>query len=66
MHKLINYHSITANPDYIYGHIGMAYQLTRKKINTYEEYVSYAQSQGISYYNEELFNDYINSRDKNK
>lgn len=62
MHKLIQYHSIHANPDYLYGHIGMAYKLTRKEINTYEEYVAYAKSQGISHYNEELFNDYIINR----
>lgn len=59
MHKLIAYHSTQANPEYIHGHIGMAYKLTRKEITTYEEYVRYAKKQGISYYKEELFSDYI-------
>ena len=39
-HKLIMYHSVMASPDYIHGHIGVAYKLTRKEINTYEEYLA--------------------------
>ena len=56
--KLLKYH-MDCNPDYIFQHAEIAGMLATKQFKTYNEYRIACQNMGISYYSEELFNDFI-------
>lgn len=58
-YKLLEYH-MNCNPDYIEGHAIIAGNLAQGKYTTFEEYKRDCNRYGITYYNEELFNKFMN------
>jgi hypothetical protein len=61
MLKLIRYHTILANPDYYWENNEVAIKITTGQVKTYDEYVNACRYAGCVYYNEEVFNNYINN-----
>lgn len=62
MHKIIRYHTTLAGEEFFWQHVEIAKALETKQINTYNEYQSACEKEGIMYYSEQLFNEYIAQR----
>lgn len=62
MHKLIRYHTTMASEEYFWLHVEIAKALETKQINTYTKYQNACEDNGITYYNEQLFDEYIAQR----
>jgi hypothetical protein len=60
MKKLLKYHTIQCNPDYYWENNAVAKELNAGTLKTYEEYKKACDNAGCIYYNEEVFNDFIN------
>ena len=59
-YRLLRYH-MNCNPDYLFGHAEIAGLLASNEniLNTYQKYVSACNRKGISYYNEECYNEFM-------
>lgn len=62
--KLLLFH-MNCNPDYLFGHAKVAGKLANREFTSYEEYKSTCGRQGINYYNEEIFNDFMELNTEN-
>ena len=62
MHKLLQYHGPMSGSAYFWLHVEVGLKLLKGEITTFKEYTYECSSRGITNYNEELFNSYIESR----
>lgn len=64
-YQLLLFH-MNCNPDYLFGHAQVAGALaTKGMISTFAEYERMCQERGITNYNEECFNDFMQDCGRN-
>ena len=61
MKKLIRYHTVMADERHFWSNVQVGEALHLGKIKTYDEYLKCCDQNGVSPYNEETFNEFINS-----
>lgn len=59
-YKLLKYH-MSCNPEYLFGHAEICGLLADSKnpLSSYAKYVEACSKKGISYYNEDCYNDFM-------
>jgi hypothetical protein len=61
MKTLIRYHTVMADENHFWTNVQVGSALHTGKIKTYQEYLDCCKLHGVSPYNEETFNEFINS-----
>lgn len=56
--KLLSFH-MNCNPEYLFGHAVVAGKLAKRELETYSDYTNACDRQGISCYNEDTFNKFM-------
>lgn len=63
MKRLLRYHTTSANPDYYWENNAVAQMLIAGSINTFQDYQAACKKHGCTCYNEEVFNDWLSSKE---